>query len=34
MIAAELLKHMVTNSWTVTAVEVWEDNECGGRVEA
>lgn len=34
MIASELLQRMVKEGWTVTAIEVWEDNECGGRVEA
>jgi hypothetical protein len=34
MIAAELLTRMTKEGWMLSAVEVWEDGECGGRVEA
>lgn len=34
MIAAELLQRMTKEGWLLSAVEVWEDDECGGRVEA
>lgn len=34
MLAAELLVQLRKKSWVVSAVEFWEDLECGARVEA
>ncbi len=33
MIAREVLECLTKNGWTLSAVEVWEDGECGARVE-
>lgn len=33
MIAKELAQALIASTWPITAVEVWEDGECGARVE-